>query len=67
MSTRNSLICFTNCKLALEDGSIVERDLWIDEAKGVVADAQVRNVLLFGGGCSEADVSLVLGVSHFVQ
>jgi hypothetical protein len=38
---RNSLICFTNCALALEDGSIVRRDLWIDEAKGVIVDAQV--------------------------
>ncbi|KIJ33086.1 carbohydrate esterase family 9 protein [Sphaerobolus stellatus SS14] len=40
MPTANSLVCFTNCKLALEDGSIVQRDLWIDEEKGIIVDAQ---------------------------
>ncbi|KAF8590850.1 carbohydrate esterase family 9 protein [Ramaria rubella] len=38
--TRNSIICFTNCKLALEDGSLVQRDLWVDEEEGVILDAQ---------------------------
>ena len=38
---RNTLICFTNCKLALEDGSILPQDLWIDEETGVILDAQV--------------------------
>ncbi|TRM69116.1 carbohydrate esterase family 9 protein [Schizophyllum amplum] len=40
MSSSNGLICFTNCLLPLEDGSIVERDLWIDERRGVIVDAQ---------------------------
>ena len=37
----NGLVCFTNCSLALEDGSVVPRDLWIDETKGIILDAQV--------------------------
>ena len=41
MSESNSLICFTNCFLALEDGSLVSRDLWIDADLGVILDAQV--------------------------
>ena len=39
----NKLVCFTNCALALEDGSIVRGDLWIDETKGVILDAQVSS------------------------
>ncbi|KAJ1305852.1 hypothetical protein OPQ81_010577 [Rhizoctonia solani] len=40
MGTDNSLVCFTNCLLALEDGSLVARDLWIDSELGVILDAQ---------------------------
>lgn len=40
MSASNSLICFTNCFLALEDGSLVSRDLWIDAELGVILDSQ---------------------------
>ncbi|KAF8608043.1 Metallo-dependent hydrolase [Ceratobasidium sp. AG-I] len=40
MFDSNSLICFTNCFLALEDGSLVLRDLWIDADLGVILDAQ---------------------------
>ncbi|KAH7905823.1 hypothetical protein BJ138DRAFT_1017178 [Hygrophoropsis aurantiaca] len=36
----NGLICFTNCLLPQEDGSLVEKDLWIDERRGVIVDAQ---------------------------
>jgi hypothetical protein len=42
MSSPNGLICFTNCLLALEDGSLAEKDLWIDERRGVILDAHVR-------------------------
>ena len=49
MSSSNGLICFTNCLLPLEDGSLVERDLWIDERRGVILDAQVsRRVSCWG-------------------
>jgi len=40
MTSPNGLICFTNCLLPLEDGSLVERDLWVDERRGVILDAQ---------------------------
>ncbi|KAI0036148.1 Metallo-dependent hydrolase [Vararia minispora EC-137] len=40
MSSSNGLVCFTNCLIPLEDGSLVKRDLWIDERRGVVLDAQ---------------------------
>ncbi|EKM53589.1 carbohydrate esterase family 9 protein [Phanerochaete carnosa HHB-10118-sp] len=40
MESENGLICFTNCLLPLEDGSLVEQDLWIDERRGVILDAQ---------------------------
>ena len=40
MTSPNGLICFTNCLLPLEDGSLVERDLWIDEGRGTILDAQ---------------------------
>ncbi|KAI0039383.1 carbohydrate esterase family 9 protein [Auriscalpium vulgare] len=40
MSSSNGLTCFTNCLLPLEDGSLVEKDLWIDERRGVLLDSQ---------------------------
>ncbi|OBZ65838.1 putative N-acetylglucosamine-6-phosphate deacetylase [Grifola frondosa] len=40
MSSTNGLICFTNCLLPTEDGGLVEKDLWIDERRGVILDAQ---------------------------
>ncbi|CCM05876.1 uncharacterized protein FIBRA_08113 [Fibroporia radiculosa] len=40
MISSNGLICFTNCLLPLEDGSLVQRDLWIDERRGTILDAQ---------------------------
>ena len=42
MASPNGLICFTNCLLPCEDGSLVEKDLWIAERRGVVLDSQVR-------------------------
>ncbi|KAF8511984.1 Metallo-dependent hydrolase [Gautieria morchelliformis] len=39
-SSSNTLVCFTNCRLALEDGTLVARDLWIDEERGIILDAQ---------------------------
>ena len=41
MSSPNGLVCFTNCLLPQEDGKLVEKDLWIDEQRGVILDAQV--------------------------
>ncbi|KIK94768.1 carbohydrate esterase family 9 protein [Paxillus rubicundulus Ve08.2h10] len=38
--TSNGLVCFTNCLLPQEDGSLVEEDLWIDKRQGVILDAQ---------------------------
>ena len=42
MTSPNGLICFTNCLLPMQDGSLVEQDLWIDERRGVLLDSQVR-------------------------
>lgn len=39
----NGLVCFTNCLLPQENGKLVERDLWVDEQRGVILDAQVRD------------------------
>ena len=39
--TTNGLVCFTNCLLPQEDGSLIEKDLWFDERRGVIVDAQV--------------------------
>lgn len=36
----NGLLCFTNCLLPQEDGSLIEKDLWIDEHRGIILDAQ---------------------------
>ena len=43
MTSSNGLICFTNCLIPLEDGSLVDKDLWIDERRGIVLDSQVKN------------------------
>jgi N-acetylglucosamine-6-phosphate deacetylase len=43
-TTSNDLICFTNCFLPQEDGSLIEKDLWIDERRGVILDAQVGHL-----------------------
>ncbi|KAI0359272.1 Metallo-dependent hydrolase [Trametes cingulata] len=40
MSSTNGLICFTNCLLPTEDGGLVQKDLWIDERRGVILDSQ---------------------------
>ena len=37
----------------MEDGSLVEKDLWIDERRGVVLDSQVRE----NGSCKEMSFS----------
>ena len=50
MTSENGLICFTNCLLPLEDGSLVEKDLWIDERRGVILDSQVRKIATISGG-----------------
>lgn len=47
MASPNGLICFTNCLLPLEDGSLVNKELWIDERRGVILDAQVYFRLTF--------------------
>ncbi|KAJ3776325.1 carbohydrate esterase family 9 protein [Lentinula raphanica] len=40
MTSQNGLVCFTNCFLPQEDGSLIEKDLWIDERRGAILDAQ---------------------------
>ncbi|KAJ3758236.1 carbohydrate esterase family 9 protein [Lentinula raphanica] len=40
MTSHNGLVCFTNCFLPQEDGSLIEKDLWIDERRGAILDAQ---------------------------
>ncbi|KAF5393371.1 hypothetical protein D9757_000502 [Collybiopsis confluens] len=40
MPSSNGLVCFTNCLLPQEDGSLVKKDLWIDERRGLILDAQ---------------------------
>ncbi|KAI9063916.1 carbohydrate esterase family 9 protein [Trametes sanguinea] len=40
MSSSNGLVCFTNCLLPTEDGALVQKDLWIDERRGVILDSQ---------------------------
>ncbi|KAF8070735.1 carbohydrate esterase family 9 protein [Lyophyllum atratum] len=40
MTSPNGLVCFTNCLLPQEDGSLVEQDVWIDERRGIILDAQ---------------------------
>jgi hypothetical protein len=47
MTSANGLICFTNCLLPQEDGSLIEKNLWIDERRGVILDAQVLPQVLF--------------------
>ena len=37
----NGLICFTNCLLPQEDGSFLAKDLWVDQQRGTILDAQV--------------------------
>ncbi|KAK1225727.1 N-acetyl-glucosamine-6-phosphate deacetylase [Marasmius sp. AFHP31] len=40
MSPDNGLVCFTNCSLPQEDGTLIQKDLWIDQRRGVILDAQ---------------------------
>ncbi|KAF9486026.1 Metallo-dependent hydrolase [Pholiota conissans] len=40
MTTVNGLVCFTNCLLPQQDGSLVKKDLWVDETSGTILDAQ---------------------------
>lgn len=44
MSSTNGLICFTNCLLPQEDGSLIKKDLWVDETCGLILDAQVCRI-----------------------
>lgn len=36
----NGLLCFTNCLLVQEDGTLAKKDLWIDERSGEIVSAQ---------------------------
>ncbi|KAF8622659.1 hypothetical protein AX15_006770 [Amanita polypyramis BW_CC] len=36
----NDLVCFTNCLLSQEDGNLTEKDLWVNERRGVIVDPQ---------------------------
>ncbi|KAK7036417.1 hypothetical protein VNI00_011614 [Paramarasmius palmivorus] len=36
----NGIICFTNCSLLREDGSLDKKDLWVDQVTGVILDSQ---------------------------
>ncbi|KAK2463119.1 hypothetical protein APHAL10511_004774 [Amanita phalloides] len=36
----NDLVCFTNCLLPQEDGSLAEKDLWVDACRGVILNSQ---------------------------
>ncbi|KAG6857184.1 hypothetical protein H0H87_008249 [Tephrocybe sp. NHM501043] len=40
MTSPNGLVCFTNCLVPQEDGSLVEQDVWFDERRGTILDAQ---------------------------
>ncbi|EEB99507.1 hypothetical protein MPER_00804, partial [Moniliophthora perniciosa FA553] len=40
MSSQNGLVCFTKCLLPQEDGTLIKKDLWIDERRGVILNAQ---------------------------
>ncbi|EJD52120.1 Metallo-dependent hydrolase [Auricularia subglabra TFB-10046 SS5] len=41
MSTSpNGLLCFTNCLLVQEDGTLAKKDLWIDERSGTIVPSQ---------------------------
>ena len=40
MDSPNGLVCFTNCLLLQPSGALVPGDLWIDQARGVILDAQ---------------------------
>lgn len=42
----NGLVCFTNCLLPQEDGSMIEKDLWIDGRRGAILDAHVSEKML---------------------
>ncbi|KAH7107077.1 Metallo-dependent hydrolase [Auriculariales sp. MPI-PUGE-AT-0066] len=39
-TSENGLICFTNCLLVQEDGTLAKKDLWIDEREGTIVSAQ---------------------------
>ena len=41
----SGLVCFTNCSLLQEDGSLLDKDLWIDIRRGVIVDAQASSPL----------------------
>ena len=60
MTSPNGLVCFTNCLLPLEDGSLVERNLWIDERRGVILDSQVCLVFAFSRPPLTVDVENIL-------
>jgi N-acetylglucosamine-6-phosphate deacetylase len=60
MSGGNDLVCFTNCLLALEDGSLVSRDLWIDSDFGLILDAQVREPTAIRCLC----VVIIMNIKH---
>ncbi|KAG6828255.1 hypothetical protein H0H92_008643 [Tricholoma furcatifolium] len=40
MTSPNGLVCFTHCLVPQEDGSLVEQDVWFDERRGTIVDAQ---------------------------
>jgi hypothetical protein len=67
-TTSNDLICFTNCFLPQEDGGLIEKDLWIDERRGVILDAQVGLLsqvwIIFSNYSCPANFFLAQGASE---
>ncbi|KAG5342620.1 hypothetical protein C0989_012125 [Termitomyces sp. Mn162] len=57
MTLSNGLVCFTNCLIPLEDGSLVEQDVWFDEKRGVILDAQLNGAYNFDFSIYENDES----------
>ena len=41
---KDGLVRFTNCLVPTETGTLVAKDVWVDQGSGVVLDAQVRRV-----------------------
>lgn len=54
MTSPNDFVCFTNCLLPQEDGSLVEKDLWVDERRGVILDAQVILIGIWSATSTES-------------
>ncbi|KAG6920202.1 hypothetical protein DXG01_004971 [Tephrocybe rancida] len=67
MASPNGLVCFTNCLIPQEDGTLIEQDVWFNEQSGIILDAQLNGAYNFDFSVYESDESYREGMKMVAE